>query len=74
MAVETLARAAPAPLLAQAFREVFITCGLVLGAGMGFLLAMEERPLRGPIAHHAAEEAPTGPATAIPEDGLSSLH
>jgi hypothetical protein len=33
---------------------------------MAFLIAMEERPLRGP-GPSAAAEAPTAPATPIPE-------
>ena len=67
MAVETLARAASAPELAYAFRFVFMACALVLAFGLVFLIAMEERALKGP-APSAAAEAPTGPATPIPAE------
>ena len=63
-AMETLARAASADELSIAFRFVFIACTAVLVIGMVFLIAMEERPLRGPVA--PAAEAPTAPATPIP--------
>jgi EmrB/QacA subfamily drug resistance transporter len=66
--VETLVHAASAHALAQAFRLVFLTCGLTLAVGLAFLIALEERPLRGPVALRAAEEAPTGPATPIPSE------
>jgi EmrB/QacA subfamily drug resistance transporter len=64
--VETLARAASAHELAYAFRFVFLACALVLAFGMAFLIAMEERPLKGPPT--AAAEAPTAPATPIPAE------
>jgi EmrB/QacA subfamily drug resistance transporter len=63
--METLARTAPAHELAIAFRFVFLTCGLVLAFGMAFLIALEERPLKGPPS--ASAEAPTAPATPIPD-------
>lgn len=63
-AVETLARAASAQELTIAFRFVFLACALVLAFGMAFLIAMEERPLKGPPAPGA--EAPAAPATPIP--------
>jgi len=63
-AVETLARSASVDTLAFAFRFVFLACGLVLAFGMAFLIALEERPLQGPPS--AAAEAPTAPATSIP--------
>jgi hypothetical protein len=47
-AVETLARAASLHTLAHAFRFVYLACALVLCFSMAFLVAMEERPLRGP--------------------------
>ena len=50
MSIEMLARTASAPELAYAFRFVFLACGLVLSFGMAFLIAMEERPLKGPSA------------------------
>jgi hypothetical protein len=67
MSVEMLARAASANELSFAFRFVFMACALVLAFGMAFLIAMEERPLRGP-GPSAAAEAPQGPATQIPAE------
>lgn len=46
--VEMLARAASANDLALAFRLVFAACAIVLACGLGFIFALEERPLRGP--------------------------
>ena len=66
MSVEMLARAASAPELAYAFRFVFMTCALVLAFGMAFLIAMEERVLKGPMPSPGAEA--TGPATPIPAE------
>jgi MFS family permease len=66
MSVEMLARAASAPELANAFRFVFLACALVLAFGMAFLIAMEQRPLKGPPTQ--AAEAPSGPATPIPAE------
>ncbi len=66
MAVEMLARTASAPELAYAFRFVFMACALVLAFGMAFLIAMEERPLKGPSGPSAGATAPSGPATPIP--------
>ncbi len=54
-AMEMAARSASAPEIAYAFRLVFIACALVLIAGFGFLLALEERPLRGPGTPPPAE-------------------
>jgi EmrB/QacA subfamily drug resistance transporter len=68
MSVEMLARTASAPELAYAFRFVFLACALVLSFGMAFLIAMEERPLRGPSAASQAATAPTAPATPIPAE------
>jgi len=73
-AVETLAHAASAETLATAFRYVFMAAALVLCLGMVLLLILEERPLRGPSPPSQGAIAPSGPATAIPEEGLSSLH
>jgi MFS family permease len=64
-ALETLARVAPGDTLAHAFRFVFLTCGLVLAFALAFMVAMEERPLKGPPAPPAAT-APQAPATPIP--------
>jgi MFS family permease len=66
-AVETLARASSLPTLEHAFRYVFLACALVLCFGMTFLLALEERVLRGPSTHSPQAGAPTAPATPIPE-------
>src|SRR5690242_2661933 len=68
MSVESLARTASAPELAYAFRFVFLACALVMSFGMAFLIAMEERPLRGPSTHSEAAKAPTAPATPIPAE------
>jgi len=66
--VETLARAASGAELAHAFRFVFIAAALVLSFGLTFLIAMEEKPLRGPAAHPAGQpEAPATPARAPAE-------
>ncbi|HEY5217653.1 MAG TPA: MDR family MFS transporter [Pseudolabrys sp.] len=66
MSVEMLARAASAHELSFAFRFVYLACALVLAFGMSFLIAMEERPLRGPTPPSAGATAPSGPATPIP--------
>ena len=67
-AVETLAHAASAQALSAAFRDVFIACALVGGFTMAFLIAMEERVLRGPALHSPEAGAPTAPATPIPAE------
>ena len=64
-AVEMLARAATGNELAHAFRFVFLTCALVLAFAMAFIVAMEERPLKGPPAAGTAP-TPQAPATPIP--------
>jgi hypothetical protein len=43
-----------------------MACALVLAFGMAFLIAMEERVLKGPTPSPAAEA--TGPATPIPAE------
>jgi EmrB/QacA subfamily drug resistance transporter len=48
--VESLAQAAAGHDLASAFRFVFLTVALVLAFGLCFMIALEERPLRGPAA------------------------
>jgi EmrB/QacA subfamily drug resistance transporter len=68
MSVEMLARTASAPELAYAFRFVFLACALVLSFGMAFLIAMEERQLKGPSGPSQAATAPTAPATPIPAE------
>ena len=67
VSIEMLARAASSAELNFAFRFVFLACALVLGFGMAFLIAMEEKPLRGP-GPSASAEAPTAPATPIPAE------
>jgi hypothetical protein len=49
-AVEDVARAASAETVATAFRYVFAACMGVAVLGLVFLIAMEERPLRGSTA------------------------
>lgn len=66
--VEMLARAATASELSYAFRFVFLACALVLAFGMAFLIAMEERPLKGPTPPSGGATAPTAPATPIPSE------
>jgi EmrB/QacA subfamily drug resistance transporter len=66
MSVDMLARAASAHELAYAFRFVFLACALVLAFGMAFLIAMEEKPLKGPTPPSEGAIAPTAPATPIP--------
>ncbi|HZQ11414.1 MAG TPA: MDR family MFS transporter [Pseudolabrys sp.] len=68
MSAEMLARSASAQDLSVAFRFVFMACALVLAFGMVFLIAMEERPLKGPSLHAAEAGAPSGPATPIPAE------
>jgi len=67
MSVETLARAASGAELAHAFRFVFLACALVLGFAMSFLIAMEERELRGPATQSPAAGAPSGAGAPIPQ-------
>jgi MFS family permease len=68
MSVEMLARAASADELSYAFRFVFLACALVLAFGMAFLIAMEQRLLKGPTTPSASATAPSGPATPIPAE------
>lgn len=63
VSVETLARTASGADLAQAFRFVFMAAGLLLAFGLAFMIAMEERPLRGPAAQQAA--ASVGTASSV---------
>ncbi|HWE78679.1 MAG TPA: MFS transporter, partial [Pseudolabrys sp.] len=73
-AVETLAKSASEATLAMAFRYVFIACALVLVLGLALIIALEERPLKGPPSASEGATAPAGPATPIPEEGLSIVH
>jgi EmrB/QacA subfamily drug resistance transporter len=67
-AMETLAHAASAETLRTAFSAVFVTCAGVSGLGLAFLIAMEERPLRGPALHSPEAGAPSAPGTPIPAE------
>jgi EmrB/QacA subfamily drug resistance transporter len=73
-AIETLARTASAGTLAAAFRYVFLAAALVLCFGLAFLIALEERPLKGPTPPSEGATAPTAAATPIPDEGLAGLH
>jgi len=66
MSVEMLARSASTVELSFAFRLVFLACGLVLCFGMCFLIALEEKPLKGPTPPTGGATAPSAPATPIP--------
>src|SRR6476661_10139599 len=68
MSLEMLARAASGAELAYAFRFVFMACALVLAFGMSFVIAMEERVLKGPAKSAAEAGAPSAPATPIPSE------
>jgi MFS family permease len=57
VSVESLARTASEPALAYAYRFVFLAAMLVLCFGLAFLIAMEEKPLRGP-AKKPGEDLP----------------
>jgi EmrB/QacA subfamily drug resistance transporter len=66
VSVEALARTASEPLVASAFRFVFLAAMLVLCFGLAFLIAMEEKPLRGPAKE---PPSPDAPATPVQEPG-----
>jgi MFS family permease len=68
MSIERVAHAASAGDLVYAFRFVFIACALVLAFSMAFLIALEERVLKGPATHSPAAGAPTAAATPIPSE------
>ncbi len=61
ISVEALARTASEPALAYAFRFVFLAAMLVLCFGLAFLIAMEEKPLRGPAKTPPGPDAPAAP-------------
>lgn len=65
--VETLARVSSLHTLAHAFRFVYLACALVLCFSVAFLVAMEERPLRGPSSRSPQSDGPTAAAAPIPE-------
>jgi hypothetical protein len=53
-------------VIASAFRFVFLAGMLVLCFGLAFLIAMEEKPLRGPAKE---PPSPDAPATPVQEPG-----
>ena len=61
VSVEMLARTASEPALANAFRFVFLAGMLLLCFGLAFLIAMEEKPLRGPAAKDSPPDMGLGP-------------
>lgn len=63
VSVEMLARTASEADLTQAFRFVFLAAALVLAFGLAFLIAMEQKPLRGPAT--AQPPQPEAPATPV---------
>jgi EmrB/QacA subfamily drug resistance transporter len=67
MSVEMLARAASGGELAYAFRFVFLACALVMAFALAFIVAMEEKPLKGPVTPPPAATTPQAAATPIPE-------
>jgi EmrB/QacA subfamily drug resistance transporter len=66
--MEDLARAASAPALAHAFRLVFLACMVVVGFATAFIIAMEERPLRGPGTHASTAGASSAPGKPMPAE------
>jgi MFS family permease len=66
VSIDMLARSASSHELAYAFRLVFLACALILTFGLCFIIAMEERPLRGPTPPSGGATAPQAPATPIP--------
>jgi hypothetical protein len=64
VSVEALARSSAGVDFASVFRFVFLSAGLVLGFGLAFVIAMEQRPLRGPAAKDApsSTSGPVSPA------------
>ena len=68
MSVEMLARAASGAELAFAFRFVFLACAMVMAFGLAFIIAMEQRPLKGPSPPSASATTPQAPATQIPAE------
>jgi MFS family permease len=68
MSVEMLARTASAGELAYAFRFVFVAAALVTAFALLFIVAMEERPLKGPAPPAPGALSPQAPATPIPAE------
>jgi EmrB/QacA subfamily drug resistance transporter len=61
-AVETLAHSASPETVASAFRYVFVACAFVGACGLALLIAMEERPLRGPSSQPPVETGEPTPS------------
>lgn len=64
-ALTSLARSASPQALAHAFQNLFIACALVIAFALAFVIALEERPLRGPPTE--ALDVPTAPTAPIPD-------
>jgi EmrB/QacA subfamily drug resistance transporter len=64
VSVETLARTATDSDLATVFRFVFLAGALVVGFGLAFVIAMEQKPLRGPAAKE--QPGPEAPGAPVP--------
>lgn len=67
VSLEVLAKSAASVDLANVFRFVFLAAALVLGFALAFLIAMEERALRGPVTQKQTAPAPATPITPEPE-------
>jgi EmrB/QacA subfamily drug resistance transporter len=65
VSVEMLARTASEADLTHAFRFVFLAAALVLAFALAFIIAMEQKPLRGPVATQPPQ--PEAPATPVPD-------
>jgi len=64
VSVDVLARTASGADLASVFRFVFLAGALVVGFGLAFTIAMEQKPLRGPAAKEkTTPDAPGTPVT-----------
>lgn len=61
VSIEALARTASGADLASAFRFVFLAALLMLCFSLCFMIAMEERPLTGPVAKEGAPPEPVSP-------------
>jgi EmrB/QacA subfamily drug resistance transporter len=64
VSVDVLARTASGADLASVFRFVFLAAALVLGFGLAFMIAMEQKPLRGPAAKE--QTRPVGAGSPVP--------
>ena len=74
VSIEALARTASGADLATAFRFVFIAAMLVLCFSLCFVIAMEEKPLHGPVGEGTPPEAvsPIGPEPAMQDSERDS--